>query len=150
MTAFELRIWPGPGTWAGSTSSSPVGKMASVGLGMTRTRVRPTDASSPRLVGDNRFPDCSRSSPWRQIRPLAKDILAGSYLGGVHHDILVHEPGVLTHHHRVGFGRQGGPGHDHGRLTRPQRLRVGVWPASMVSPILSRRFADVRSEIRTA
>ena len=58
--------------------------------------------------------------------PPAKDILAGSYLGGIHHDILVHEPGVLTHHRRVGFGRQGGPGHDHGRLTWPQPAGWGL------------------------
>ena len=35
MTAFELRIWPGPGVSPGSTSSSPVGTIETRGRGMT-------------------------------------------------------------------------------------------------------------------
>ena len=95
MTAFELRIWPGPGTWSGSTSSSPVGKMASVGLGMTRTRVRPTEASSPRLVGGQSVSRLQQDVSLAVNTPPAQDVLAGSYFGGFHHDVLVHEPGVL-------------------------------------------------------
>ena len=55
MMAFELRIWPGPGLWPGSTSSSPVETTATLGR-TTRGRATPTDASTPRCAGFRTVP----------------------------------------------------------------------------------------------
>ncbi len=69
--AFELRIWPGPGTWPGSTSSSPVGTIATCGRGTTWTSVRPTDARTPAApaAGSTRAPQRPRRPASRGREP---------------------------------------------------------------------------------
>ena len=76
--AFELMIWPGPGVWPGSTSSSPVDKMPIRGGFDTTALVAPAAIASPIERADNKLPLARARAPaaisnpaGRIYRPLA-------------------------------------------------------------------------------
>ncbi len=59
----ELKIWKGPGAPPGSTTSSPVDRIATVGARETFRLARPAEAARDRRQGSSRTPGFSSSSP---------------------------------------------------------------------------------------
>ena len=75
MSCHELlfRIWAGEGVWNGSTSSSPVDIIPTLGLMATKGWEQPTDASTAMCSGRIRVPadktwvPSFTSSAWKQM-----------------------------------------------------------------------------------
>ena len=128
MTAFELRIWPGPGASPGSTSSSPVGTIATRGRGTTLTAAAADRRQHPQPSRPQDRPARHDHVAGAHLRPAPQHVLAGpdSALLDDHDPIEQSRP--LVHHDRVATRRNRSAGHDR----RPPR--AGPEPAMGVRP----------------
>ena len=74
--ALLLRIWPGRSSASISTTSSPVGMIATVARGYASTSVTPTDASTPISAGWITRPPATTTSPTRTSPPARRTFAA--------------------------------------------------------------------------
>ncbi|GAO05621.1 hypothetical protein PSR1_04536 [Anaeromyxobacter sp. PSR-1] len=75
---FESTSSPGPGTLPGGTSSSPVGRIATLGRRRTTSSARPIPAASPTAPGSTTVPAAIATAPAARSEPRARTKRPGS------------------------------------------------------------------------